>query len=85
MASCYKFGKPVGGKLKLIQNDHKDLIMEREDCIDLVKQKEPDANGAMFDRFHCFANFGMVGTNSKKSRRTCSFPDIENWDIAKCK
>ena len=75
----------MGGKQKAVQNDYKDLRMDREDCIDLVKQKEPDANGAMFDRINCYANFGMVGTDSTKNYRTCSFPDVENWDMAKCK
>ena len=65
--------------------DYQELTLEREDCIDLVKQKEPDANGAMFDKHVCWANFGSVGTDSQKLYKTCSFPDVQNPDMAKCK
>jgi len=82
LASCFKFGQNVGGTRKPIQHS-KVLTLEREDCIDLVKQKEPDANGAMFDKHVCWANFGSVGTDSQKLYKTCSFPDVQNPDMAK--
>ena len=48
----------------------------REECISMVKNREPTANGATFGGYgegNCFAEFGMTGSNSNPIYQTCLF------------
>ena len=47
-----------------------------QECLDLVRMLEPNANGAsryQLSPYSCFAEFAATGSNSDSTYRTCLF------------
>ena len=70
--TCFVTGDGTGGSEK-----HLGTAANREQCIGMVKSREPTANGATFPNRRgsgsCYAEFRMTGPNSSTSWQTCRF------------
>ena len=71
-STCYVTGDGIGGTEKGLG-----IAATREDCVTMVKTREPTANGATFPnkdgQGSCYAEFGMTAVNPTPSWQTCQF------------
>ena len=72
LVTCFVTGDGIGGSEKYLGT-----ASNREQCIGMVKAREPTANGATFPNSggsgSCYAEFGMTGASSSSSWQTCRF------------
>ena len=61
-------GGGVGGKEKRLAT-----TTTEDQCADLVRRQQPNANGATWGDGECFAEFGATGNDGDKNWRTCVF------------
>ena len=47
--------------------------INEDECADLVRRKEENANGSTWEGGTCYAQFGATGINRNDKRRTCLF------------
>ena len=72
LGTCFVTGDGIGGTEKNLGT-----TPNREKCIEMVKAREPTANGATFPNKEgtgaCYAEFRMTGSNSIPDWQTCKF------------
>ena len=60
------------------------VAANREECKEMVKKREPNANGATFPNSagpgNCFAEFGMSGVKANEKFQTCLFSGMNLFD-----
>ena len=50
-----------------------ETTINEDECADLVRRKEENANGSTWEDGTCYAQFGATGINRNEKRRTCLF------------
>ena len=77
--TCFVVGDGGGGREKKLG-----VAANREECAELVKIREPNANGATFSNSagpgSCFAEFQMSRVNANKKYQTCFFSGMSLFD-----
>ena len=77
--TCFVVGDGEGGTEKKLG-----VAANREECAELVKNREPNANGATFSNSagpgKCFAEFEMSRVNENKKYQTCLFSGMSLFD-----
>ena len=77
--TCFVVGDGGGGREKKLG-----VAANREECAELVKIREPNANGATFSNSagpgNCFAEFQMSRVNANKKYQTCLFSGMSLFD-----
>ena len=77
--TCFVVGDGGGGTEKKLG-----VAANREECAELVKIREPNANGATFSNSagpgSCFAEFEMSRVNANKKYQTCLFSGMSLFD-----
>ena len=72
-------GDGIGGTEKKLG-----VAANREECINMVKIREPNANGATFPNSagpgNCYAEFGMSRVNANEKYQTCLFSGMSLFD-----
>ena len=61
------------------------VAANQEECLEMVKKREPNANGATFCVApkcfgNCFAEFGMTWNDSNEKYRTCPISGMSLFD-----